>query len=271
MRRILLHLGLHKTGMTAAQSFLHENRELVWPRFALVLPYKTRKSGLSEAATRHSIYRLDATLAGFGGQIQTFLDGLDFGERRGLILSEENFLGLRPSRNREEGYGAAPELAETLVSVLRRRLLGDEVDITVYLSLRQREAWLRSLWAHDLHQTRIVQDLDGFCSDLAHLPTLQETADTIRDRLPTITVETAFLEQVQNHPLGAGAPFANFLDLPPEKAALLRGPARVSPSFSDEVLQEMLSLNRSSLDEAALITQKKALIQTAQTELARQT
>ena len=33
----------------------------------------------------------------------------------------------------------------------------------------------------------------------------------------------------------------------------------------------MLSLNRSSLDEAALITQKKALIQTAQTELARQT
>ena len=86
MRRVLLHLGFHKTGMTAAQSFLHENRELIWPHFALVLPYKTRKAGLNEAATRHSIYRLDDTLAGFGGQLHTFFDGLDFGHGKFLAI-----------------------------------------------------------------------------------------------------------------------------------------------------------------------------------------
>ena len=68
MRRIMLHLGLHKTGTTAAQSFLYENRELIWPHFALVLPYKTRKTGLSGAATRHSVYGTVGTLAEFGGQ-----------------------------------------------------------------------------------------------------------------------------------------------------------------------------------------------------------
>ncbi|WP_171236195.1 hypothetical protein [Ruegeria sp. HKCCA6837] len=270
MRRILLHLGLHKTGMAAAQSFLHENRRLIWPQFALILPYKTRKAGLNEAATRHSIYRLDATLAGFGGQVQAFLNELDFGERRGLILSEENFLGLRPSRNRDEGYAAAPELAETLVSVLHRRFLGDEVDITIYLSLRQRDAWLYSLWAHDLQQSRLVQDLDSFRADLAHLPALQETADRIKDRLPSVTIQTEWMEQFQDHRFGAGASFVSFLDLPPDKTSQLVGPTHSTPSFSAEVLQEMLALNRSTLDEAALITQKRALIQTAQTELARQ-
>ena len=270
MRRVLLHLGFHKTGMTAAQSFLHENRELIWPHFALVLPYKTRKAGLNEAATRHSIYRLDDTLAGFGGQLHSFFDGLDFGARRGLILSEENFLGLRPSRNKSEGYGAAPELAETVVSVLRRRLVGDETDITVYLSLRNRDAWLRSLWAHDLQLSRMVQDLDGFCADLAHLPSPQDTADRIRDRLPTVTVRTAWMEALKGHHLGLGAPFAEFLALPPGKSAQLVKPVHESPQLSDDVLREMLALNRSSLDEAALITQKKALIRTAQHELARQ-
>ncbi|WP_050605273.1 hypothetical protein [Ruegeria sp. 6PALISEP08] len=269
MRRVLLHLGLHKTGMAAAQSFLHENRELIWPRYSLVLPYKTRKLGLSEAATRHSIYRLDATLAGFGGQMSEFLDGLDFGARRGLIVSEENFLGLRPSRNKSEGYGAAPELAETLVSVLRRRLLGQEVEFTIYLSLRQQDQWLRSLWAHDLQHSRLVQDLDAYCNALAHLPPLQDTVDRIRDRLPSVTVRTGWMEEVQNHKFGSAAPLAEFLDLPPEKTAQLVGPTRTSPRFSADTLEEMLVLNRSSLDEGAMITQKKALIQTAQNELAR--
>ncbi|WP_298849477.1 hypothetical protein [uncultured Ruegeria sp.] len=271
MRRVLLHLGLHKTGMTAAQSFLYENRKLIWPRYSLVLPYKTRKLGLSEAATRHSIYRLDATLAGFGGQIREFLDGLDFGTRRGLILSEENFLGLRPSRNKSEGYGAAPELADTLVGVLRRRLLERDIDITVYLSLRRRDQWLRSLWAHDLQHSRLVETLDDYCDDLAHLPPLQDTVDKIRNRLSSVTVQTGWMEEMHDHRFGSGAPLADFLDLPTEKSEQLVGPARTSPRFSTDVLEELLALNRSPLDEAALITQKKALIQTAQNELARQT
>ena len=45
MRRVLLHLGLHKTGMAAAQSFLHENRELIWPRYSLFFPIKRASWG----------------------------------------------------------------------------------------------------------------------------------------------------------------------------------------------------------------------------------
>lgn len=271
MRRILLHLGLHKTGTTAAQSFLYENRELIWPHFSLVLPYKTRKAGLAEAATRHSVYRLDATLAEFGGQWNGVLDTLDFGTRRGLILSEENFAGLRPSRNSAEGYAAAPDLAATLVSSVRRRLIGEEVDITIYLSLRQRDGWLRSLWAHDLRRTRLVQDFDDFSNNLDHLPPLQDAVDRIRDALPSVTVRTEWLEDLEKCRFGPGAPFAAFLDLPRDKASRLVPPSKLKTGLPDTVLSGLLELNRSSLDDSALMAQKKALIHSAQNELTSQT
>ena len=63
-----------------------------------------------------------------------------------------------------------------------------EVEITLYLSLRQRGSWLRSLWAHDLQRMRQVQDFDTFRDSIDHLPSLQETVDQIRDKLPSVTV-----------------------------------------------------------------------------------
>ena len=152
-----------------------------------------------------------------------------------------------------------------------RRFLGNKTDITIYMSLRNRDQWLRSLWAHDLQKSRMVQDLDAFSTDLAHLPSLQETADAVRNRLPSVTVRTEWMEALQNHRFGAGAPLAEFLNLPPEQSAQLVGPAHSTPAFSDDVLLEILALNRSSLDETAMIAQKKALIHSAQNELARQT
>ena len=267
MRRVLLHLGLHKTGTTAAQSFLYENRELIWPHFSLILPYKTRKTGLSEAATRHSIYRLDATLNAFGTQMNDLLDTLDFGTRRGMILSEENFAGLRPSRNSAEGYAAAPELATTVINLVRHRLHGEEVDITVYLSLRQRGGWLRSLWAHDLQHARLVRDFDDFRATLDHLPSLQDTANSIQDKVPSVTVQTEWLEDLQERRFGPGAPFAEFLKLPRDKSSRLVPPKQSNHGLPESVLVELLALNRSSLDETALIAQKKAIIQSARDEL----
>ncbi|WP_170448838.1 hypothetical protein [Ruegeria arenilitoris] len=270
-RRILLHLGLHKTGTTAAQSFLFENRTLIWPRHALVLPYVTRKSGLSEAATRHSLYGTFGTLSEFGNRWRELLATLDFGEKRGLILSEENFSGLRPSRNLVVGYAEAPDLAACLVDTLRNRLVGSELDITVYLSLRQRGSWIRSLWAHDLQRTRLVQDFDTFRERLEELPSLQQTADAVRDRLPSVRVQTEWLEDLREHSFGPGTPFAEFLDLPPEKAALLVKPTRSNPALPQEALSEMLELNRSGLDEAALVRQKARIVERAQNSLTTNT
>ncbi|MEM6659534.1 MAG: hypothetical protein AAGB28_10640 [Pseudomonadota bacterium] len=267
MRRVLLHLGLHKTGTTAAQSFLYENRELIWPHFSLMLPYKTRKSGLSRAATHHSVYRLDSTLAEFGSLLREVLDRLDFGTRRGLILSEENFAGLRPSRNLAEGYAAAPDLAATLISMIRRRLIGEELDITVYLSLRQRHSWMRSLWSHDLQRTRIVQDFDEFCAKLDHLPSFDATVDRFRENLPSVSVRTAWLEDLQNRSFGPGTPFADFLHLPRDKASRLVPPAKANQSLPDSVLDELLALNRGAMDEATLIDTKKAIVAGARKEL----
>ncbi|WP_037311266.1 hypothetical protein [Ruegeria halocynthiae] len=263
MRRVLLHLGFHKTGTTAAQSFLYENRALIWPHFALVLPYRTRDLGLSRAATNHSVYGTVGTLSKFGTQIRTFLDSLDFGDKRGLIVSEENFSGLRPSRNAEQGYAAAPELAACLVDAIRHRLSGQEVDITVYLSLRQRGSWLRNLWAHDLEHMRQVRDIETFRAELDHLPPLEDTVARIREKLPSVTVQEEWLEDLQLRRFGPGTPFAEYLKLPRDKARLLVPPTKVNNRLPEDVLAELLDLNRSRLDEAALIRQKTAIIKRA--------
>ncbi len=267
MRRVLLHLGLHKTGTTAAQSFLFENRELIWPQHALVLPYRTRNSGLSEAATRYSVYGTPGTLADFGDLMRGFLNSLEFGEKRGLVLSEENFSGLRPSRNVAVGYEAAPELAACLVRLIRERFDGQETHITIYLSLRQRGGWIRSLWAHDLQCSRLVQDFETYRARLAQVPSPQTAAEAIRDLLPSVSVRTEWLEDLQGQTYGPGTPFAEFLKLPPEKAQQLIGPKRINPRMPQDVLSALLDLNRSSLDDADLIRQKAALVEKTQTEM----
>ncbi len=268
MRRVLLHLGLHKTGTTVAQSFLYKNRQLIWPHFSLILPYKTRKTGLADIATRHSVYRMNSTLAEFETGVHALLDPIDFGTSRGLILSEENFAGLRPSRNSAEGYGAAPELATTLVERVKDRL--GPVDLTIYLSLRQREDWMRSLWAHDLRRTRLVQDYDEFREALNHLPSPKETADMLQDRLPLVKVQTEWMEDLRKRRFGPGAPFATFLNLPRDKMFKLVAPEPHKARPTDDVLLELLELNRSALDDAALMAQKKALIKRAKDDLVAQ-
>ncbi len=267
MRRVLLHLGLHKTGTTAAQSFLFENRALIWPHHALVLPYRTRKSGLSEAATRYSVYGTPGTMSDFSGQMRRFLKSLDFGRHRGLVLSEENFSGLRPSRNIAVGYEAAPDLALCLVDLIRERFARDEVQITLYLSLRQRESWLRSLWAHDLQRTRLVQGFEAFRERLAPVASPQSVAEEIRGRLPTVQVRSQWLEDLRTRPFGPGSPFADFLDLPADETAKLVGPTRTNTGLPDEILARMLEMNRSALDDSALIDQKAALVHSVQTDL----
>ncbi|WP_109312242.1 hypothetical protein [Ruegeria sp. AU67] len=263
MRRVLLHLGLHKTGTTAAQSFLYENRELIWPHFALLLPYKTRKLGLSGAATRHSIYGTVGTLSEFSSQTREYLATRNFGTKRGLIVSEENFSGLRPSRNIDQGYAAAPDLAACLVDAIRDRFEDQEVDITIYLSLRQRGAWLRSLWAHDLQRTREVQEFDIFRANMDHLPPLEETVSDIRKKLPSVTVTEEWLEETHLRRFGPGTPFAEFLNLPREKAQLLVPPTKSNSRLPESVLAELLTLNRSHLDEAELTRQKALVVERA--------
>ncbi len=270
MRRVLLHLGLHKTGTTVAQSFLYKNRQLIWPHFSLILPYKTRKTGLSDIATRHSVYRMNSTLAEFETGVRALLDPIDFGTSRGLILSEENFAGLRPSRNSAEGYWATPELATTLVEQVTDRLGPEPVDLTIYLSLRQREDWMRSLWAHDLRRTRLVQDYDGFRDALNDLPSPKETADMLQDRLPLVKVQTEWMEDLRKRRFGPGAPFAAFLNLPRDKMFKLVAPEPHKARPTDDVLLELLELNRSALDDAALMAQKKALIKRAKDDLVAQ-
>ena len=109
--------------------------------------------------------------------------------------------------------------------------------ITLYYSLRQRGSWLRSLWAHDLQRSRLIQDFETFRARLEPVRSPQIAAEAVRDRLPSVSVRTEWLEDLQGLRYGLGNTFAEFLDLPPEKAAELVGPTRSNPRLPEDILQ----------------------------------
>ena len=263
MRRVFLHLGFHKTGTTSAQTFLQENRKLIWPHHALILPKGAREIMLDKAAMDHSIYQTPGTLKTFDRTIRKVLATLNFGQHRGLILSEENLAGRRPSQIPAQMYCATPELTETLVRAVIDRFAPEPVDITIYFSIRQPVEWMKSLWAHDLRKTRLTEDFPTFRTRLEPGSDLLRVVDQTRDRLPKHRVITHTLEQMAPHQYGSAQPFLDFLDLPAHKAArLIRTPVRGKRPDETELLS-LLELNRSTLDEPELIQLKSNTIRQA--------
>ena len=267
MREVLLHLGLRKTGTTAAQSFLFTNRALIWPFYALVLPYRTRNPDQSEAATRYSVIGTSDTMSEFSDQMRRFLKSLTFNRKRGPVLFEENFSGLRPERNIAVGYDHAPEPATCLVDLVRDRFTDEEVQITLYRSLRQRENWLRSLLAHDLQRPRKLQKFEVFSDYIADIASPKASAEENRSCLALILVYDQWLEDLRARDFGPGIPAAEFLDLPEAEAEKLVGATRTNTDLPEDLLAQMLEINRFALDDAALIDQKAALVGYVQNKL----
>ncbi len=72
-----------------------------------------------------------------------------------------------------------------------------------------------------------------------------------------------WLEETHLRRFGPGTPFAEFLNLPREKAQLLVPPTKSNSRLPESVLAELLTLNRSHLDEAELTRQKALVVERA--------
>ncbi|RYG90562.1 hypothetical protein EU803_11165 [Loktanella sp. IMCC34160] len=260
MRRVFLHTGFHKTGTTSAQAFLFANRKKIWPHHAMILPFRTRANRTRMAATYHSSSRDPISLDEFRFRLRGMFAEIDFKSDRGLIISDENFSGLRPSLNSDPGYPAAADLAEALVDEVHALFPGEEVNITLYLSTRAPSAWLRSLWAHEVRKGWTPLGLDEFSEQFAALSDLSQTVHAIADRLPGCTVVEHRLEVLSLLPFGPATPFVDFLDLPEAELASFDRPAPENHSPPTEVLQQLLELNRMDLPLEELKERKQAVL-----------
>lgn len=256
--QVFLHLGFHKTGTSSAQLFLHENRELIWPRAALVLPGRIRE--VAHAVFAHHYDRDSASLAAITAAMRAFLGTMTLGPKRRILMSSENLLGPMPR-------GLTPAPYPDAAAILRALIAGFDrfdwpVQVTPYLSTRAQAAWVDSLWAHHVRKDQpipFIEDLESFRTRMSRV-SQAEQLDILRRALAGEGLVTQDVADFDALPFGAGQPFLDFLGLTPAQRAAFQPVMRRNVAPPRTVTEALLQLNRQGLGEAELAAAKRALL-----------
>ena len=262
--QVFLHLGLHKTGTSSAQLFLQENRELIWPRAALVLPGRIR--AVEGAVFAHHYNRDGGSLAAITAAMRDFLGTMALGPKRRILISSENLLGPMPR-------GLTPAPYPDAAAIIRALIAGFDafdwpVQVTPYLSTRAQGSWVESLWAHQIRKDQMIpftEDLESFRSRMNRVTQREQLAILHRD-LMGIGLVTQDVSEFDGLPFGAGQPFLDFLGLTPAQRAAFRPVGRRNVAPPRAVTEALLQLNRQGLGEEALAAAKRALLAAAERE-----
>lgn len=255
--RVIIHPGFHKTGTSTAQRLLQENRALVWKSHALALNWRIRD--MLHASRGYSTWRDEASLLKFSIRFAEFIAGLDMPGDRGLVMSAEELAGHLPGREKVPDYGALPDLMRAAAQVLEEAF-GDSLELTFLMTTRAPDPWLDSAWAEHVKASRMVHDLDAFRARFAPAADLGGMVERLREAVAPHRVVVAALEDIKDAPLGPAQPLIDLLQMPPQRYAQIVPVETRNARLAPEVLAEMLRLNRSELDQEALLDAKKAVL-----------
>ncbi|RNF33588.1 hypothetical protein [Paracoccus methylarcula] len=255
MTRVLLHLGLHKTGTTSLQKFLEDNRAAIEPAAAILLPAQTRE--ISRWAWRfHQLGDRDV-LQVIREDFQQLLAALPLGDRD-LIISDENLLGPMPRAQGADPYPHAATLIDTYRETLQ--ILPKPPRLTVWLTTRDPQDWAISIHAHlarKIRAVRLTEDRDNFSARLAGNG-FERTLTAIPAALPDLDLQVNGMEALADQPFGLAQVFVDFLNLPDNR--MLRPATHHHRSPAPELIDRLIALNRSDLDEDALAAAKQAML-----------
>ncbi|MHC0054258.1 hypothetical protein [Actibacterium sp. D379-3] len=256
-QRVVIHAGFHKTGTTSIQATLRANGPVLWPVMALALRGKIQP--VVSAARGYSTWRDPISLAKAGTRFGAFVRGLELSPRRQLLISAEELSGHMPGRGDLADYSAAPDLMQCYADELED-IFGDRLDLTFFFSLRQPGAWLKSVYWEHVKSSRMVLDFDDYAARYAGSADLPATIDEVCRAVTPHEVRSAWLEEVGDLPLGPATPLLDLMRLPDaRRAALTPGPRR-NVGRGDDLLQELLRINRSDLGPEAAKLAKATLL-----------
>lgn len=256
--RVIIHAGFHKTGTTTAQRFLMHNGPHIWPHHAIAIQHRIRDP-LRYALT-YSTGAGQIALDEFRSRFKAFLETLDLGSSRGLIISAENLAGMMPGKNdRVDGYSACPVLMRTVADCIED-IIDPNPDMAFHFSTRGTDKWLRSIWWHNLSKTRLTANFNDFATALEPTCDLDEILRQVQNAVD-YPVTSMALEQTRDQQFGPATPLIDLLNLPNEaRNALQNIPAEnVMPPRT--LVKEFLKLNRSNLGARALMARKQELLE----------
>ncbi len=268
MSRIIVHAGFHKTGTTSLQTHLALNRAALAPW--LRIHGKEDFPQASAAARRYGQRRFAWRLWDYRLKLRRFLRDLpDPGPdgRPAHLLTRETLSGPMPGHRDALGRTirayrrAALPLARATALELRRRF-GPQAQILFFYTIRNREDWLNSVHGHLLRSIRLREDANSFRRRLRACPDLQDEVRTIGRALAPLGIEvhSAALERWAGTRCGLSTPLLRLAGVPEEVIASLAPAGHENRGHGDALRRELLALNRSQRDKAALRKAKQAAI-----------
>ena len=258
-RKIILHAGFHKTGTASLQQTLRANRAALRPEIRLVL--RPGMTALCECCRAYSRSREDYDLGLVKYEAAMLVERLEEEDATTIVISSEDLSGHMPGRHGLHGYGAAPHLIRALSVAFKAAAPDDE--IVFFFSTRSAEPWLRSCYAQHLRTARMVWDEADYVKRLKTSAEHDKILGLVGREVSRHTVLQAALEDHEARPLGMADALLDHVDLSVDRRANLGLAAPRNATLPADILTELLALNRSDLDNAALRNAKRTLIEGA--------
>lgn len=164
-RRLILHLGVQKTGSTAIQRFLHQNESALSDRLVVRTPVEgTPMRPLGRAAIAFSLNGDAASEAALRQALGRVLDGLPDTDLP-VLLSHENLAGAMPGNGGETRlYPALP----ALLAVLQGEAQAFRIEAVIYT--RRMAEWKPSVWAQAVRSDGYAGTQAAFLAETRDLP-----------------------------------------------------------------------------------------------------
>lgn len=254
-RRVVLHIGFHKTGTSSVQAVLRSNRAALKRHAALRL--KPQIKELLHGARGYSTWRDPLSLAKTARRFDAMLAGLPNMPRRVLVVSAEELSGHMPGRGDLMDYSAAPELVRAYTRAVRKRF--PEAELAIYAGVRAAESWLRSAYWEHVKSSSMTLDYDAFAQTYAEAADFGAVLARVAER-SGIDVATGALDAFKTAPLGPATGLLAQCDLPQEVTRALDPAPAANTRLPEAVLLDLLAANRAYADRGARKAAKKAIL-----------
>lgn len=164
-RRLIVHLGVHKTGSTAIQRHLQNNAALLADRLILRVPQPdSPMQDLGRAARQFSMSPGGDTQTALRIAVEDVLATLP-GNDLPVIVSHENVAGVPPGKGAQPClYPLMPRIAE----VIRNTAQDFDTGFVVYT--RDLQSWRASLWAQIVRSEGYAGDFATFEAEVVDMP-----------------------------------------------------------------------------------------------------
>ena len=261
-RRVVLHIGFHKTGTTSIQRTLRTNRAVLKAKFIQGL--KWRFPLLINAARGYSTYGDAMSLAKFSIRLDALLAELPAFKHRGFVMTCEELAGHIPGRAELQNYGAAVALMKEIREAFERRY--ERPDLHFVFTTRAPEPWLESAYWEHVKSSSMTLSLEEFRAQFSEAAQFTKVLDEIEKVVAPYPLSRIALEDCADHRLGPADPILRLAGLTDDDLANLEAIGPANTRLPQNVLDGLLAINRQEPDSAKRRAAKAAFLETFESD-----